>query len=267
MMVGDRWRCGRAYDCGISNARLRIELVAPGGPAAILAGVPEEGPLKRLGGGRWETRDGRFAIEPQSGTWVVVDNSQTDDLGLPLVRGPFGSLTAAREAIEGARTSGPAESPLAGRLKVARATPKASKAATADGASARGAARGAAAPQREAAEAPEPPAEPPPEPKWLRDLAPAKRRQARDLIERLEKLDVPDPTSIAKSEIALDEPALTRLAVERSLRKAVARARSPETAARAAVEALVNGRDADLEVRWRLVDERGRPITRIDLPD
>ena len=75
--------------------------------------MPDEGSLKRLGGGRWETRDGRFAIEPQSGTWVVVDSTQTDDLGLPLVRGPFGSLTAAKEAIGSARTAGPAESPLA----------------------------------------------------------------------------------------------------------------------------------------------------------
>ena len=52
--------------------------------------------LKRLGGGRWETQDGRYSIEPESGTWVVVDNEQTNELGLPLVRGPFPTLTAAR---------------------------------------------------------------------------------------------------------------------------------------------------------------------------
>lgn len=51
--------------------------------------------LERLGGGRWQTRDERFTIEPQSGTWVVVDAEATDELGLPLVRGPFPSLTAA----------------------------------------------------------------------------------------------------------------------------------------------------------------------------
>jgi hypothetical protein len=240
--------------------------------------MPDEGPLKRLGGGRWETRDGRFAIEPQSGTWVIVDNSQTDDLGLPLVRGPFGSLTAAKEAIEGARASGPVESPLAGRLKEARAAPKSPKASAPSAATAERANGEPVAPggngkgatsskQAESAPGPPPAPEPPPEPKWLRDLAPAKRREARDLIERLEKLDVPDPVSIAKSEVALDEPALTRLAVERNLRRAMARARSPEAAARAAVEALVSGRDADLEVRWRLVDERGRPINRVELPD
>ena len=48
----------------------------------------KDGSLKRLGGGRWQTRDERFTIEPQSGTWVVVDGEQTDDLGLALVRQP-----------------------------------------------------------------------------------------------------------------------------------------------------------------------------------
>ena len=146
--------------------------------------------LKRLGGGRWETRDGRFAIEPQSGTWVVVDSSQTDDLGLPLVRGPFGSLTAAREAIEGVRSSAPAESPLADRLRTARAAPAkpaASAPAKADRKTAKPGARASTGAKAEAASPPEPP----PEPKWLRDLAPARRREARDLIERLEKLEVP----------------------------------------------------------------------------
>ncbi len=76
--------------------------------------------LKRLGGGRWETRDGRFTIEPQSGTWVIVDSTQTNDFGLPLVRGPFASLTAAREAIETTREDGPMRSPLADRVEQAR---------------------------------------------------------------------------------------------------------------------------------------------------
>ena len=79
--------------------------------------------LKRLGGGRWETRDGRFQIEPQSGTWVIVDTTQTNEFGLPLVRGPFGSLGAAKEAIEEARTEGPAESPLAERIEEVKRRP------------------------------------------------------------------------------------------------------------------------------------------------
>src|SRR6185503_6804211 len=79
--------------------------------------------LKRLGGGRWETKDGRFQIEPQSGTWVIVDSTQTNEFGLPLVRGPFPTLGAAKDAIESARTEGPAESPLAGRIEKAKASP------------------------------------------------------------------------------------------------------------------------------------------------
>src|SRR6187401_875723 len=81
--------------------------------------------LKRLGGGRWETKDGRFQIEPQSGTWVIVDTTQTNEFGLPLVRGPFPSLTAAKEAIETARGAGPVESPLADRIGKVTAAPAA----------------------------------------------------------------------------------------------------------------------------------------------
>src|SRR5258705_6931841 len=73
--------------------------------------------LKRLGGGRLQTRDERFTIEPQSGTWGLVDAEQTDDLGLPLVRGPFRSLTDAKAAVESARGTDAPESPLAERIK------------------------------------------------------------------------------------------------------------------------------------------------------
>ena len=79
--------------------------------------------LKRLGGGRWQTRDERFTIEPQSGTWVVVDAEQTDELGLALVRGPFGSLGAAKAAIAEARETEPAASPLPARAEAIGARP------------------------------------------------------------------------------------------------------------------------------------------------
>ena len=111
--------------------------------------------LKRLGGGRWETRDGRFQIEPQSGTWVIVDTTQTNEFGLPLVRGPFPSLGAAKEAIEDARAEGPVESPLAERLEkggapTATKPPKSKAASKAD--------------SRPEPEPEPPPAEPPPPP-------------------------------------------------------------------------------------------------------
>jgi hypothetical protein len=234
-----------------------------------------EDSLKRLGGGRWETRDGRFAIEPQSGTWVVVDNTQTDDLGLPLVRGPFGSLTAARDAIEAARNTGPAESPLAGRLKQAAAQPKTTaktgrgngdgRATKAKAASTKA---GAAATEDEGDGAnggAEPPT--PPESKWLRDLAPADRRRARDLIGRLGELGIDDPETIARAEIVRDEPAITRLALEGVIRAAIASARSPGGAGRAVVAAIMRGKDPEFGARWKLVDDRGRRIDDLDVED
>ena len=222
--------------------------------------MPADDSLKRLGGGRWETRDGRFAIEPQSGTWVVVDSSQTDDLGLPLVRGPFGSLTAAREAIEAARGAGPVESPLADRIKQAQEAEARKPKAAAKPAKA-GTAGKAGRPAEPAAP------EPPPEPKWLRDLGPAERRQAHELIQRLEKLGIGESEAIARAEIARDQPAVVRLAIERSVRKALASSKDPAEAVRAAVGAILGGRDSELGVRWSLVDDRGRRVDTLDLSD
>jgi GNAT superfamily N-acetyltransferase len=72
--------------------------------------------LKRESAGRYASRDGRFSVEQASGRWMLVDGESTDDLGLPLVRGPFATLDEARDAMETAR-SGPAPtSDLAKRI-------------------------------------------------------------------------------------------------------------------------------------------------------
>src|SRR5262245_65343469 len=139
--------------------------------------------LKRIGGGRWETRDGRFQIEPQSGTWVIVDTTQANEFGLPLVRGPFPSLTAAKEAIESAREGGPVTSPLAGRMEeAAKAEPEREVPAPASP-------RARTTKSETEASVDEPEAErPEPEPLWLRQLKPVSRQRARDLIEKLDSL-------------------------------------------------------------------------------
>lgn len=224
--------------------------------------MPDSDSLRRLGGGRWETRDGRFAIEPQSGTWVIVDNEQTDELGLPLVRGPFGSLTAAKEAIEAARAEGPMASPLAGRLEQARQAERAASRAS----------QAAESETREAAAAepakPKPARpEPPPEPRWLRDLEVGERRRARDLIARLEKMGIDDPERVVRAEVADGQPALARLALERALAKAVGSSKDAPDAVRAAVKAMLRGADVELGVSWRLVDDEGRRIDRLEIPD
>jgi ribosomal protein S18 acetylase RimI-like enzyme len=82
-----------------------------------MAAEPEK--LKREAAGRYVTADGRFSIEQSSGRWVAIDAETTDDLGLPLVRGPFDTLDEAKTAIAAARTGPKATSSLADRLKAA----------------------------------------------------------------------------------------------------------------------------------------------------
>jgi len=203
--------------------------------------------LRRLGGGRWQTRDERFTIEPESGTWVVVDAEQTDDLGLPLVRGPFPSLTAAKAAIASARTSAPAESPLAGRLAGEPAPPskKVARLEAVPDADARASTR---------AKRTEP--DEPKEPDWIADLSAAGRGRARRLIAALTEAGVPDAEGVVRRDLVGGVPAIAAVAVGRAL-DALGRDASPDDVAAAVAE----GRDDELGVRWRIVDGDGRPIT------
>ena len=219
--------------------------------------------LKRLGGGRWQTRDERFTIEPESGTWVVVDAEQTDDLGLPLVRGPFRSLGDAKEAITAARTSPPAASPLAdrvGRQKSERTVDAGPSHAeprpNADAPTRAGPSGGAASASRKGgSKRPAKPRAEPAEPRWFAALEPDARRQARRMIARLEEAGAPDPEGMARRDIVGDVAAVAAFAIERKLE-----ALGPETDPAAVSALLAEGRDDDLGVRWRLVDDDGRPI-------
>lgn len=82
--------------------------------------------LKRQRAGTYATADGRFTVESSSSGWLLFDAEQTDELGLPLARGPYPTLDEAKAAIGPAR-SGPAPaSGLAGRSprSASRATPR-----------------------------------------------------------------------------------------------------------------------------------------------
>jgi hypothetical protein len=232
---------------------------------------PTLAPLKRLGGGRWQTRDERFTIEPQSGTWVIVDAEQTDDFGMALVRGPFPSLTAAKDAIASARSSGPATSPLVDQIERRRrqpereSTPKPTAKPTTTAASPRSSAKElearktgssttapkAATRDRKIAS----PDEEPREPGWLTDLAPAERGRARRLIARLEEDGVSDAEGLVRRDVVGDVPALASAAIAKRLRDLGDDATPTEVA-----DLLADGRDERLAVRWRLVDGEGRPI-------
>ena len=200
--------------------------------------------LKRLGGGRWQTRDERFTIEPQSGTWAVVDADETDDLGLPLVRGPFRSLTEAKAAIGAARTDAAPASPLAERLEQGRAKRSAAAATSRT-------IKGATKRRTAGTQIPDEPEEP----SWLRDLSPAQRGRARRLIERLSEHKVTDATSIVRRDLVGGVPAIAAHAIEQRL------AALPSDATPAqVVRVLTDGSDDALGVRWRVVDGDGRPI-------
>lgn len=214
--------------------------------------------LKRLGGGRWQTRDERFTLEPQSGTWVVVDAEQTDELGLALVRGPFGSLGAAKGAIAGARDAEPAASLLSERAARLRDRPgepttsPARKSGT-DGTKD----HEASAPKGPPAKRARP--QPPGEPRWIAALESGERRRAKRLIERLTEAGAPDPEGIARRDVVGEVSAVAAFAVARALAK-LGPAATPDKV----VALLTAGRDEDLGVRWRLVDDDDRPIA-VDL--
>jgi hypothetical protein len=234
---------------------------------------PDDAPLKRLGGGRWQTRDERFTIEPQSGTWAVVDGEQTDDLGMALVRGPFPSLTAAKDAIAIARSSAPAASPLAERIERRRREPpeerKPTPAPTAHGKPARSASGsgGEPAAKRETKAGTVPPStatrdrragpakDEPPEPGWITELAPAERGRARRLIALLRDDGLADAEGLVRRDLVGDVPALAAAAIGDRLAGLGADATPNQVA-----ELLAEGRDERLGVRWRLVDGAGRPI-------
>jgi hypothetical protein len=232
----------------------------------------DDASLKRLGGGRWQTRDERFTIEPQSGTWVLVDAEQTDDLGLPLVRGPFRSLTDAKAAVQAARGTAAPESPLAGRVSEAGTRLSGSRSATEQvSASAVKAERGApggsaadvtAAPPPKAPSAKRAP-QPPPEPRWLAELSPRDRGRARRLIERLTEAGVRDAEGHVRQDVTGGVPTVARVAIADRLAALLRAGDEPQIGDRALgplIEALDHGRDDDLDVRWRLVDGGDRPI-------
>jgi GNAT superfamily N-acetyltransferase len=121
----------------------------PARAKAKTAAPPDPDKLRRETAGRYVTGDGRFTVEQGSNGWSVLDAEQTDDFGLPLMRGPYPTLDGARGAIADAR-SGPAPtSDLAERRPPKAVEP------TTDRSSRRG---------REPKPAPEPEPEPEPAP-------------------------------------------------------------------------------------------------------
>jgi ribosomal protein S18 acetylase RimI-like enzyme len=86
-----------------------------------VAPAPDPAQLKRESAGRYVTADARFTVEQASGGWMVIDAEQVNELGLPLVRGPFPTLQDARSVLEAIRGEPAPVSALAARIAAAPA--------------------------------------------------------------------------------------------------------------------------------------------------
>jgi ribosomal protein S18 acetylase RimI-like enzyme len=111
--------------------------------------------LKRASAGSYRTPDGRFTVEQASGRWLVIDGEQVDDLGLPLTRGPFATLDAARAAIADARQGPAPTSGLPDRMATLRRVDRRSPRPGTPSGSARAARKPAAPPRQPASPRPE----------------------------------------------------------------------------------------------------------------
>lgn len=85
---------------------------------------PDPTALRRVSAGRHVSGDGRFTVEQGSNGWMTTDAERTNELGLPLVRGPYATLAEARAAVDAARR-GPA--PISNLEERIAAIPKAAR--------------------------------------------------------------------------------------------------------------------------------------------
>ena len=199
--------------------------------------------LIRETAGRYRSADERFVVEQESpGAWYVADSLHTDELGLPLLRGPFSTLDAAKQGAAEARES---KAPTAPK----RATP----ARKAGG-------EGKREPVREPAKASKP------EPaSWLDGLPAGDQREARRLVRLVEQAGLEDAEDLARRELQSSTPVLAAELLARALAD---RTKDGTLTAEAAMEVLTReGFDKDRgrpPRGWRLVelDDRGRPTGR-----
>jgi hypothetical protein len=142
--------------------------------------------LVRQQAGIYRTEDERFDIQQTDNGWFLVDTTQANELGQPLMLGPFATLAAVKGALPDART--------------AKAAPKAPRRSTAR----------AAAPKAE--RAPEPPRR-----SWIDDLPSAEATRVRSLIRRLEAQGITKAEELVRSDMKGLLPAVASRLIEQRL--------------------------------------------------
>ena len=111
---------------------------------------------------------------------------------------------------------------------------------------------------------PEPKPEPPPEPRWIADLTPRDRGRARRLMETLADAGVRDAENVIRQDLTGGVPTVARVAIADRLAALLPHeadeARAIERILVKLLATVDHGGAEDLGVRWKLVDDEGRPI-------
>ncbi len=139
--------------------------------------------LVRQSAGVYRSADERFEVRQEGLGWFVADSAQANELGQPLIHGPFATMAAVREALPAARKTEPLRRPIA------------------------------KAPQRAAKKA-----EPaPPAPSWIDTLPSADATRVRKLIRALERDAVPQPEELVRRDREGLLPAVAAQLIEQRL--------------------------------------------------
>jgi hypothetical protein len=156
---------------------------APAGTDAV--GDPNK--LARKQAGTYQTTDERFEVRQAALGWFLIDSTATDELGQELVRGPFPTLNAVREALPDARrtTLKPLPRPKGGASQ-SKAKPK--------------------------------PAPAPAPATWIDRLSEAEATAARSLIHALELEGLPHAQQLVKDARKDREPRVARRVLEARLK-------------------------------------------------
>jgi hypothetical protein len=212
--------------------------------------------LKRETAGRYRSADGRFTVEAEgANAWYVADEEQVDQLGQPVLRGPFSTLAAARSAVVEARRTAVAGRELPKRRGQPRAEASSGGAkakvvpdrpAAREGRSSRAADRDAGLPA------------------WLTDLEPRERAAAQRLVDELRGLGLEEPEALVTNDLRSDEPLVAEALLARRIRE---RLRSEEDSE--AVLDILRGEgfrpgSGRPPFGWRVVelDRQGKPTER-----
>ena len=171
-----------------STRRLDLPQNATPMPAKRAKRAPAEADPDRLvrqRAGIYRTEDERFEIQQTDNGWFLVDTTQANELGQPLMLGPFATLAAIRAALPDART--------------AKAAPKAKP------------------PSKDRAPAKAERAPAPPKRSWIDDLPSADATRVRSLIRRLEAEEITKAEELVRSDMKGLLPAVASRLIEQRL--------------------------------------------------